>query len=555
MYLTTKIVHGDTYVYVEEKAWIDGKPRRLWQKYLGPEDKFKDLNLSALLAKHDDKVQMNTIHFGLSAALWQVASKIHLVDIIDSHAGKARHQNLSVGEYIAIAAINRCVAPCSKTKLSSWFSKDWMHTRYDIDPAVLNAQTYWNHFQALDETVIDTIELAIDRAVLATYSLDLDHLLFDSTNFYTYSRGGDASLQQFGHSKQNRNGLRLVNFALLCTRDYGVPLMHRTYAGNEQDAKAFKGIPMRVEERVKALGKDTTAITVVFDKGNHSPAAFKNIDKLQLHLIASARNSTQKDLLHVPREKFMSTTLPVTGKVVEYFKTTRAIYDVDRDVYVVLDPRKHEKHVLEFRAKLEEKKNAINTFFKARLNVKKWCSKAAVEKKVKAMIGKQPFKDVLVANVGGVDQQVTLSIVVDANAQAKHEETLGRSIMFTNRRDWTPEQVIWGYREQYVIEHAFKVMKCPESVAVRPMFHRANASVRAHVFTCVISLLLLSLLRAELSNKGIHESYGHIIDALRDIHVNEITLASGKPIMNKMENVTGLARKMVKSLDLNRLLK
>ena len=87
------------------------------------------------------------------------------------------------------------------------------------------------------------------------------------------------------------------------------------------------------------------------------------------------------------------------------------------------------------------------------------------------------------------------------------------------------------------------------------MFHHANASVRAHVFTCVISLLLLSLPRAELSNKGIHESCGDINDALRDIHVNEITIASGKPIMYKMEHMTGLAGKMVKSLGLNRLVR
>ena len=71
----------------------------------------------------------------------------------------------------------------------------------------------------------------------------------------------------------------------------------------------------------------------------------------------------------------------------------------------------------------------------------------------------------------------------------------------------------------------------------------------------MIGLLLLSLLRAELSNKNIHESLGTINDALRDIHVNEITISTGKPIMYKMEHVTGLAGKMVKSLGLNRLVR
>jgi transposase len=554
MYLTYKKNNGRTYVYIEENAWIDGKPSRLWQKYLGPENKFKDLNLSGLLSKHEANVQMKTLHFGLSAALWQIASNLHLAEIIDKHATKTRHQNLSLGEYITIAAINRCVAPCSKTHLASWFTQDWISTRYDIDPTVLNAQTYWNHFQDIDENLIDTIELDIDRAVVAAYKLDLDHLLFDPTNFYTYSRVPDASsLSQFGHSKQNQNGSRIVSYALLCTRDFGVPLMHHTYPGNHQDAKAFRGVPARIVDRLKALGKDAAAVSVVFDKGNHSPAAFKVIDKMKMGFIASARNSTQKDLLHVPRDQFNKITLQVTGKAVEYYKTRRAIYGVDRDVYVVLDPRKSEKHILEFRAKIEAKHDAIETFFQNRLNVKKWASKDKVETKVKHMIGKRPFKDIIQATIGGVDDNVTLSVGMDKEAQAKYEETLGRSIIFTDRQDWTPEQVIWGYREQYVVEHAFKMMKCPSSIAVRPMYHHSNACVRAHVLTCVLGLLLLSLLRAELSNKNIHETYGQIIDTLRGIHVNKITLASGTPVLSKLEHVTGKAAKMVKNLKLGSL--
>jgi transposase len=556
MYITHKKNNGRTYLFLEENAWIDGKPRRLWQKYLGPEDKFKDLDLSGLLSKHESNVQMKTLHFGLSAALWQIASNLHLAEIIDKHAAKTRHQNLSLGEYITIAAINRCVAPCSKTRLASWLTQDWMSTRYDIDPIVLNAQTYWNHFQDIDENLIDAIELDIDRAVVAAYELDLDHLLFDPTNFYTYSRVADASsLKQFGHSKQNQNGLRIVNYALLCTRDFGVPLMHHTYPGNNQDAKAFRGVPARIVDRLKALGKDTAAVSVVFDKGNHSPAAFKVINKIKMGFIASARNSTQKDLLHVPRDQFTKITLKVTGKAVEYYKTRRAIYGVDRDVYVVLDPRKHEKHVLEFRAKLKAKHDAIETFFQNRLNVKKWASKDKVETKTRRMIGNRPLKDIIQTTIGGVDGNVTLSVSMDKEAQVKYEETLGRSIIFTDRQDWTPEQVIWGYREQYIVEHAFKMMKCPASIAVRPMYHHSNSCVRAHVLTCVLGLLLLSLLRAELSNKNIHENYGQIIDELRGIHMNKITLASGTHIMSKLEHVTGKAAKMVKSLKLGRLVR
>ena len=50
------------------------------------------------------------------------------------------------------------------------------------------------------------------------------------------------------------------------------------------------------------------------------------------------------------------------------------------------------------------------------------------------------------------------------------EETFGRAILFTNQDTWAPEDVIWGYREQTMIEYAFRSMKDPHTIAIRPTF-------------------------------------------------------------------------------------
>ena len=555
VYLTRKKKSGKYYLYLEQSAWINGRSRRLWQKYLGSEDRLKDLDFNSFLTKHLDKIEVQTIEFGGSAALWQIAEEINLAGIIDDQTGKERKQNLSLGEYITIAAINRCIAPCSKSKLKRWYDKDWLSTRYNVDSKVLNAQTYWNHFQYLSKEILAQIELALGKSVVDKYDLDLDSLFYDPTNFFTFSKGDEGrGLLQFGKSKENRNGCRLVNYSLLCARESGIPLMHETYAGNIQDAKEFKQVPQRIADRLLALSRNPKRITLVFDKGNHSKEAFAAIDEVGLGFIASRRNSSHKELLSVLQEEFTKTVLPMTKKAVEYLKTTKKIYGKVRILYVVLDPKKQKNHAIKFNENLEKRVGKIKEYFKDRLNVKKWSKMEAVEKKLKSMVGKRPFADVIITELLGTDKNMTLTVSIDEKARKTHEETLGRTILFTNREEWTPEAVIWGYREQYIVEHAFRNMKSPTSIAIRPMFHHADTSVRAHVYLCVISLLLLSLLRLKLTRKSILVSYDELLDELRSVHALKIISSPKAKPLWKLEKISKNASNFVRILNLKRLL-
>ncbi|MHA1396096.1 MAG: IS1634 family transposase, partial [Promethearchaeota archaeon] len=452
------------------------------------------------------------MEFGISVALIQIAKEIGLAEIIDENTSKFKEQGLSVGEYIVIIAINRCVSPCSKSKLAKWFERDWISPQFNIDPKVLNAQTYWNHFQYLSEESLRKIEFEINKVVINKYNLDLDldldSLFYDPTNFFTFSKGNDKDgLLQFGHSKENMNGNRLVSYSLLCLRESGVPLMYHTYPGNVQDAKEFKEILKMIFDRLKKLDRTPYSVTLVFDKGNHSPEVFKTIDEAGFGFIVSARNSTQKDLLHIPHEKFIKTVLIGMNKEVEYYKTSKIIYGAKRDVIIVVDPKKQKKQAIHFNEKLNEKLSNINEFVKNKLNAKKWRDKSAVENKIKCMIGKAPFKSIIEFKLTGSYGNLKLKVKVNEREKGKYEETLGKTILFTNRLDWTHESIIWGYCEQYIVEHAFHKMKSPSSISIRPMYHHSDKCIRAHVFVCVLSLLLISLLRLKLTRQSVAISY------------------------------------------------
>jgi len=571
VYLVKKKIQGKEYLYLEERAWIDGRSKRIWQKYLGPATRIREASFTL----HPEKVDYQTLAFGGSAALLQMARKIRLVETIDRYTDKTRDQGLSVGEYLLIAIINRCVKPTTKTRLGKWFEQDYLSRLLEVDdPKTLNSQTYWNHFQYFSSPeTLEKIERELAQTVLDEFQLELSCLLFDPTNFFTFlsehngNGNGDNNprddddqdhghhLAQFGHSKENRNNLRIVNLSLLCTMDAGIPLFHRTYAGNTQDAKHFRGVLGEIFDRFQFLNREVEELTLVFDKGNHSQEAFDMITDMHLGVIASLRNSTQKDLITLPDDAFTFMTLPGNAKEVGYYRTSREVYGIARTVYVIHDPRRHKRQLVLFERKLEAKLRAVHAFLEARLNVKKWRTEEEVSKKLKALIGKQqPFREIIEFEISGAFGALAVHITVNESAKAVYCRTLGRSVIFTTREDWSPETVIQSFRHKSIVEDVFKHLKNPSMLAIRPMYHWADECIRVHVFCCVIGFLLLALLRRVLQDHDVTASYSQLLDAFDLLKVTVVRSSSTAPSITKLNRVDGLAAQLLEVLRLDRFL-
>jgi transposase len=548
--LSKKKKNGKYYYYLEERAWINGKSTRLWQKYIGPEDKLKEMSISL----SPKKVEYKKMEFGGSAALLHVANKIGLIEVIDQVAGKKREQNLSLGEYMLINIINRCIAPTSKTQLGKWFEQDYLSTVFDIEPEILNAQTYWNHFQRLTEDNIASIEAQLIENVLDSYKLDLSCLLFDPTNFFTFlEEHEDQQLAKFGHSKESRNNLRIVNLSILCTLKSGVPIYHQTYEGNVQDATHFKNVLTTITNRFQQINHEIAEIVLIFDKGNHSPKAFKTIDKTSIPFIASLRNSTQKDLLTLPENELTIIKIPSNGKEVGYYRTERTIYDQPRTVYLLHDFRKQKRSTHIFEANLNKRLLAIEQFL-TKLNVKKWRSKEKMEVKLKSLIGNKPYSKIISPQVTGSFGKIQVTIQINEEEKATHLATLGRSIIFTSQTEWKPEDIIQAFRDKYVVEDTFKQLKNPRFLAIRPMYHWTDTCIRAHVFSCVLGLLLLSLIRLELREKKLSLSYNQILTILSELSLTQIYTSSTGPPIYKLNRISALAQQIFKLLKLKVLL-
>src|SRR2546429_1735760 len=58
------------------------------------------------------------------SALWHIAGRLEVLPLLDSTLPAKRHQGLSCGQYMLLAAINRVVAPTSKLQFADWRSEE-----------------------------------------------------------------------------------------------------------------------------------------------------------------------------------------------------------------------------------------------------------------------------------------------------------------------------------------------------------------------------------------------------------------------------------------------
>jgi len=144
--LEKKQINGKTYYYCTEWAWVNGKSKRLWQKYLG---KLQDI-VAAVEGAGTSPVYAEVFEWGLPAALWIESNTAKIIETIDNACSK-REQGLSTGEYLTIAAINRAMSPASKRSMWDWFSKTTL-IRYlpQASTKALASQRFWDHLTRVE---------------------------------------------------------------------------------------------------------------------------------------------------------------------------------------------------------------------------------------------------------------------------------------------------------------------------------------------------------------------------------------------------------------------
>jgi len=107
--------------------------------------------------------------------------------------------------------------------------------------------------------------------------------------------------------------------------------------------------------------------------------------------------------------------------------------------------------------------------------------------------------------------------VVPAALSEIAETYLGKTILITNREQWSDARIIEAYRSQFIIENVFKDMKDRAHGTWWPMNHWTDSKIRVHGLYCTLALLLRGLIWRRIKAAKVNLSMCRLLSELDDL--------------------------------------
>jgi transposase len=535
--IQSKIVNGHKYWYIVESRRVNGKPRPIVLAYLGKAD---DL-LKRLQGGFE--LKLKSFSHGAVCALTQVAARLEIVDILNKYVKSSRHymaekpvrNNLTLGITFLLGAIGRVCMPTSKMGWWNWAKTTSAEYLLRCSLSKVDSQHFWDLMDSFPEDAIPLAEQDILHRLLEVYEIHTDTLFYDTTNFFTYidTTNTHCNIAQRGNNKQKRNDLRQVGLAMVVSKEDYIPLFHYSYQGNLQDGTVFRGVIEKIKDRLQSLGLNQDTHTLVFDRGNNSKENLAIVNSLGFYYVGALTPYYHKELINRSVEGMVSIT--VNNDTLDVYREKSIIWGDEKTILVFVSDRLKAGQIQGIHQSLDKKEKILKELQKSLKHPKgRRRGKMNLGKKIRTITAGQFLKDVIKWKlIEPEDGKYYLDYCIDKEQLHCVEEKLGFRIIMTNRHEWTSQEIISAYYGQSKIEYAFRNMKNPYHLALKPQYHWTDQKIKVHYFICVIGYLLSSIIWREAKLKaGYRESPDSLLDLLNNVRLGtmlEDSKKTGKP--------------------------
>jgi transposase len=167
-------------------------------------------------------------------------------------------------------------------------------------------------------------------------------------------------------------------------------------------------------------------------------------------------------------------------------RTTKEVYGREFTVLVTWNENLHEAQVKTLEREIAKRREGLlqikRRLARARRGPRRGrpATKASIQKAVSRVLQGRHMKDLFWVDVDRRGRAVpTMNFRFDQQAWRKLNRTLlGKTLLFTDRSDWSDERIVEAYRGQHHVEAAFRQMKDPHHLSFRPTRHWAIGAPR-----------------------------------------------------------------------------
>ena len=450
---------------------------------------------------------------------------------------KGRRRDASAERVLFALVANRALAPSSKLAASRWISED-------AEITGLDTATDDSCYRAMDWLleIRDDLEKTVFDSLVTLLNLEVDVLFFDTTSTYFETEdeddpverdekgfplaGGDgadgeekdkpepAPFRTWGKSKDHRGDLPQVVIGMAVTRD-GIPVRIWCWPGDTNDSALIRQV--KDDMRDWCLSK----VIWVADRGFTSAQNRRYLRKGGGSYIIGEKIRSGTDA---------AAALSRQGR----YKDVAGNLKV-KEVKIAED----ERFVICFNPDQAERDAAIRAKMTARLeDAIKDSDQLSRDKRaeLRGVISTKPgLNRYLRTTPGGL-------LRVDAG-KAKAEENLdGKYLLRTADPKLSAEDIATGYKQLLEVERGWRDMK--QVIDLRPVFHRREDRIRAHVLLCWLALLLI-----RISENAAGQTWPEIRRELEKIQVG--TFAGPSGTFRQRTEITKNQRQILKHLKID----
>ena len=403
---------------------------------------------------------------------------------------QGRKYRMPVEWAIYAMVANRGLAPSSKRAIEEWIKEDvWLGNEAEVELQHL--------YRGMDILLEGSEELqkGIYHSVADLFNLEVDLLFFDTTSTYMeIEEEEEGGLRRYGHSKDRRPDLPQVVIGLAVTKE-GIPVKCWVLPGNTSDMKTVKMV--QDELRQWKLGR----CIWVMDRGMNSEENRVILQRAGGHYILGEK-------LRDARGNYQE-ALSCRGRYHEVRDNLRV-----KEV-VIGEGQRRRRFVLVYNPEQAKKDKA-----RRQKTLKK------IEESLKALEGKENRKALCALltdrTMGRYLKQLKNGKVKTDRAKVKAEEALdGKYLLTTSDDSLSAEDVALGYKQLMEVERAFRTLK--RTLDLRPVYHRKDERIKAHVLLCFFALVLI---RIAETKTGL--SWERIRALMQRMHIVEIQTKDGR---------------------------
>src|SRR6266516_3876790 len=446
---------------------------------------------------------------------------------------KGRRLDDSAERVLFALVANRALAPSSKLAAARWISEDVLIEGLPVttDDACYRAMDWLLQIK-------EPLEKEVFGQVADLLNLEVDLLFFDTTSTYFQTGEADepvtrdeqgnvvpeagnaadgkaAGFRTYGKSKDHRDDLPQVVIGMAVTRD-AIPVRVWCWPGITADSALIRQV--KDEMRDWALAR----IIWVADRGFSSAENRRYLRKGGNHYIIG--------------EKLRSGSAEATAALSRQgrYQDVAANLKV-KEVRISED----ERFVICFNPEGAERDAAVRGRMLAQLGEMIDGSDALSRDKRAELRG-------VISTKPGLNRYLRITpgglLRTDARAVKAEENLDGKYLLRTSDPKLLAEDIALGYKQLLEVERGWRDMK--QVIDLRPVYHRKEERIRAHVILCWLALLL-----ARIAENACSSTWPNLRRELDRIHVGTFTGPAGT--FRQRTQITKAQRAILRQLEID----